>query len=412
MLNEHRTILYVSYDGMTDPLGQSQVLPYLIGLSRKGYKFVLLSCEKPEVYNKNRSEIEQLLVGTSIEWAPLPYTKNPPVLSTLFDYWKLKRKAVDLHATHNFGLVHCRSYIPAMIGLYLQKMFGVKFLFDMRGFWADERVDGGLWNLNNPVYNQIYKFFKRKEKAFLENADHIVSLTHAGKKEMNRWGHIERSNLPVSIIPCCVDTGLFDKKHIQEADVLRIRSQLGIRDEDKVLTYLGSIGTWYLLDEMLAFFRVYLTKFPGGKFVFITRDSAEHIRKRAETLGIPYDRLCITAAKRNEVPIYASLGAFSLFFIKPAFSKKSSSPTKQGELMSLGISVVCNAGVGDTDWIISKYDSGLIVGSLDDETYGAVIDKMSSTKFEAEKIRYGAQDYFELDTGVSSYAQIYENLLT
>lgn len=27
--------LYLSYDGMTDPLGQSQVLPYIIGLQKK-----------------------------------------------------------------------------------------------------------------------------------------------------------------------------------------------------------------------------------------------------------------------------------------------------------------------------------------------------------------------------------------
>ena len=411
MLSKTKTILYISYDGMTDPLGQSQVLPYLVGLSRKGYKFVLLSCEKPETYKGNRFEIEQLLAGTGIEWIPLLYTKNPPVFSTIFDYWKLKRKAANLHTTHNFGLVHCRSYIPAMIGLNMKKLFGVKFLFDMRGFWADERVDGGLWNLKNPIYRQVYKFFKRKEKEFLEKADHIVSLTHAGKTEMDSWRHIDRSKLPVTVIPCCVDTDLFDRKHIKDAAVLQIRTQLGITDQDMVLTYLGSIGTWYLLDEMLAFFRVYLTKFPNGKFVFITRDSAEHICKRAEVIGIPLDRLCITAAKRNEVPTYASLGEFSLFFIKPAFSKKSSSPTKQGELMALGIPVVCNAGVGDTDWIIKKYDSGLVVDSFCDEIYGAIIDQMISTTFDTVKIRLGAQDYFELNNGVSSYARIYAHLL-
>lgn len=411
MLNNSRIILYISYDGMTDPLGQSQVLPYLIGLSHKGYKFVLLSCEKPEAYKKNRFEIEQLLAGKGIEWIPLLYTKNPPVFSTIFDYWKLKRKAADLHATYGFDLVHCRSYIAAMIGLNMKKLFDVKFVFDMRGFWADERVDGGLWNLKNPVYRQVYRFFKRKEKEFLENADHIVSLTHAGKIEIDSWEHIERSMLPASIIPCCVDTGLFDKKHIQEAEVLQIRSRLGIQAHDKVLTYLGSIGTWYLLDEMLAFFRIYLTKFPDGKFLFITRDSAEYIRKRAEVIGIPFDRLCITAAKRNEIPTYASLGEFSLFFIKPAFSKKSSSPTKQGELMALGIPVICNAGVGDTDWIIKKYDSGLVVDSFCDEIYRSIIEQMISKRFDSVKIRLGAQDYFELNNGVSSYAKIYAHLL-
>ena len=35
-----------------------------------------------------------------------------------------------------------------------------KLLFDTRGFWADERVDGGLWNLKNPIYNYLFEYLK------------------------------------------------------------------------------------------------------------------------------------------------------------------------------------------------------------------------------------------------------------
>ena len=42
-----KNILYLSYDGMTDPLGQSQVLPYLIGLTKEGFTFHIISFEKP-----------------------------------------------------------------------------------------------------------------------------------------------------------------------------------------------------------------------------------------------------------------------------------------------------------------------------------------------------------------------------
>jgi len=45
-MNEKACVLYISYDGMTDPLGQSQVISYLAGLSRKGYRIHLLSSEK------------------------------------------------------------------------------------------------------------------------------------------------------------------------------------------------------------------------------------------------------------------------------------------------------------------------------------------------------------------------------
>ncbi len=32
----------------------------------------------------------------------------------------------------------------AEVGLSLKEKFGVKFLFDMRGFWADEKADGRM----------------------------------------------------------------------------------------------------------------------------------------------------------------------------------------------------------------------------------------------------------------------------
>ncbi len=55
---KNQNVLYISYDGMTDPLGQSQVLPYLIGLSEQGYAFDLISFEKKERFEQNNAVIQ------------------------------------------------------------------------------------------------------------------------------------------------------------------------------------------------------------------------------------------------------------------------------------------------------------------------------------------------------------------
>ena len=404
-------VLYVSYDGLTDPLGQSQILPYVIELSRQGFSFILLTCEKAEAYKKNRGLIEKLLEGTDVSWSPIFYTKKPPVLSSIYDYFRLKRKAISLHRANSFQLIHCRSYIPSMIGLWMKTRYHVKFIFDMRGFWADERVDGGLWNLKNIIYQRVFHFFKRKEKEFLENADHIISLTIAGKNEIERWQHIEKSPLPISIIPCCVDTELFDSKKVKAEAIQNIRQELGIQANEPILTYLGSIGTWYLLDDMLVFFSVFLEKFPNAKFLFITQDKADFIRARARIAGISADRILIISSKRETVPIYALVGSLSIFFIKACFSKQSSSPTKQGELMALGLPVICNAGVGDTDMIVRKYESGLVVDSLNKSNYREIIEKVGQVSFDPNRIRAGALEYFSLQLAVSKYKEIYSSLL-
>ena len=62
-----RKILYISYDGMTDPLGQSQVLPYLVGLTKKGCQFHLISFEKQERFEKFESTIRQICSDAGIE---------------------------------------------------------------------------------------------------------------------------------------------------------------------------------------------------------------------------------------------------------------------------------------------------------------------------------------------------------
>lgn len=158
-----QNILYISYDGMTDPLGQSQVLPYICGLAKEGYTFTLISCEKKERFALYADKIKAICKENNIDWHPLPFTTFPPVLSKLLDKKRIKDLAYKLHSGKKFSMVHCRSYIAAEIGMEMKADFGTKFFFDMRGFWVDERVDGGIWNLNNPFFKYAYKKYKKKK---------------------------------------------------------------------------------------------------------------------------------------------------------------------------------------------------------------------------------------------------------
>lgn len=400
-----KRILYLSYDGMTDPLGQSQVLPYLRGLSKKGYIFTLVSFEKPEIFEKNRAAISEICQEADIQWVPHLYTKKPPVLSTLKDVRVMKRTAKRLHRKTPFDLVHCRSYITALAGLWLKKRTGIPFLFDMRGFWADERVDGGLWPQTNVLYRSVYQYFKRAEKRFLQEADAIVSLTYAGKDEIQSWG---LATPEITVIPCCVDTTLFDPT--RSSEVVALRRQLNFPENAPVLGYVGSLGTWYELPEMLEFFAVWLRQHPESVLLFVTKEPEEMIRSAAKLAGIPQDKLRIRAAVRSEMPSYISLMDFGLFFIRNAFSKKASSPVKQGELMAMGLPVICNAGVGDTDKIVEDYNAGALIRRYSTADYEAAIEKITSYPYDRSSIRAGAIDYFDLEKGIASYQRVYEKL--
>lgn len=392
---------------MTDPLGQSQVLPYLAGLSEIGYNITLLSCEKPE-RSQYRDTVQAICTKHHINWQPIPYNRKPPVLATMKDIKHLKKVAFALHEKIRFDIVHCRSYVAALIGLAMKKQLNTAFVFDMRGFWANERVDGGLWRLSNPLYKNIYNYFKKKEKMFLCAADAVVSLTYAGKAEIETWG---LPHAPIHVIPCCVDTVLFDPEKLDNLQRAKLRRKADLPDNKVVLGYVGSLGTWYMLDEMMAFFVTWKKTYPNSIFFFVTNEPKELIAQAASRYSVGMEELRIISASRAEMPYYISMIDIGLFFILNAYSKKASSPVKQGEMMAMGVPLICNAGVGDSDLIIEKYRSGQLVREFSATGYQDAILRMKEDINHPEQIREGCLDYFDLKKGILAYDAIYKSVL-
>jgi glycosyltransferase involved in cell wall biosynthesis len=297
------------------------------------------------------------------------------------------------------------------VGKKLKAELGVKFLFDMRGLWANEKVDAGAWNLNNPIFKMVYNYFKKQEKLFFEQADYSISLTEAGKKEIHSWSHIQNNPVPIQVIPCCADLDHFDRAKVSEANLNQLRDQLKIKPGEVVISYLGGIGTWYMLDEMLDFFLVFKEAVPSAKFLFITGDEHDSIVNKALQKGIGREELVLKKASRQEVPLCLALSNYALFFIRPTYSKLASSPTKQGEIMAMGIPLVCNSGVGDTDGIVTNYQSGIVNQVIALEGYQESIKKLLSTPFSPAHLRAGALNYFNLAEGVARYAWVYNQIM-
>jgi len=410
-LNHPKNILFISYDGLTDPLGQSQVIPYLAGLTKYGYRFTILSCEKPETFSLNKKYVNELLKPYPIKWISIPYHKKPPVLSSIYDVMMLKRKARQLHAREKFDMVHTRPGVPALIGLWMKKKLGVKFLNDVREFYADSRVEGGMWDSNIFFYKNIYKFFKRKEEEAVEKSDGIICLTYAAEKIIKQWPQYD-NQIPLEVIPCSVDMNLFNPEKIDADLKSKFKNKLGIRDEDFIVSYLGSIGGWYLTNEMMQFCKILSDKITTTKILFISPHQHEFIFETARKFGIPKEKIIVTHAQRHEVPLLLSFSKYSIFFIQPCYSKQSSSPTKHGEIMAMGIPVITNSGVGDVAEIIEEYQSGFVLKELNEQEFISVTESILKGKhFDKISIRNGAVEFYNLQIAVEKYHLIYNSIM-
>jgi glycosyltransferase involved in cell wall biosynthesis len=399
----------MSYDGMCDPLGASQVLPYLFGLAKRRHQISLISFEKPRRTAEEREAVARACAEAGISWYPLPYHKRPPVLSSIYDLQRMSRLAQRLHKRQCFDLVHCRSYLPALVALRLKRRSGVPFIFDMRGFWADERVDGGQWDLRKRLYRAVYRFFKNRESEFLSEADQVVSLTTAGEAILRGWRKQPDAGPPITVIPCCVDFGAFPPVTATNREAAR--RALAIAPDATVAAYLGSFGSWYMVEEMMDFFGVQLERDPNAVFLIVSPDPAGEITAVARARGVPAERLIIRAAVRAEVPQLVAAADYALFFIKPAFSKKSSSPTKMGEFLALELPIVTNSGVGDVDEIMAETGAGVVIERFDRDNYEAALDRLDRLKPDMNRWRASSRRLLDLESGIEQYDALYRGLI-
>ena len=404
MSNKTR-VLYLSYDGMTDPLGQSQVISYLRPLSKQHISFDLISFEKPELFEDKKSLVHGLIEGHDINWHPLRYHKQPPLISTLIDIRNGWKKIKELAAQKQIDIVHARSYIPAVMALRMKRTYGTKFLFDMRGWWADEKKESGLWN--SPVYQPVYRYFKSFETNCFAEADRTIALTHAGKEEILKLGYEEANK--VEVIPTCVNLDIF--KPFCPETRKSMREELDIDQDDFVMIYSGALGGYYRADVVLDIFKKLLELRPTSSLVLLTRVDHKMVYREIAKSGAPKEKIRVTVCDFMDVHKFLIASDIGLMIYDPKYSALGRSPTKMGEYWACGLPVVTMRNVGDLNLIIDRYPgSGVQFLEFADADYKQCLEEALSLSIAKETLREYAVDYFDVNKGVKRYHRVYRQL--
>jgi glycosyltransferase involved in cell wall biosynthesis len=147
--------------------------------------------------------------------------------------------------------------------------------------------------------------------------------------------------------------------------------------------------------------------------LFITNDEPENILSLVRFKNIDIGSVKIVSALYKQMPDYLLVSDASVFFIKPVFSKMASSPTKQGEIMGMGIPLICNNYVGDTGEIISSTETGFVVDEFNETSYLEVIKRIDFLlQISKKKIRDAGEKYYSLEEGIKKYAEVYKAVLS
>ena len=394
--------LYISYNGMTEPIVKSQVIPYLRELSKKDIKFYLLTFEKVKLTKDEKLSIKnKIKKETGIEWFSLSYHKKPTVPATIFDIMMGIFYSLIIVLRHNVDVIHARAITSALIGYPIAKLFFKKFIFDTRGIDSEEYVDAGTWRRGG-IKHRMVSF---AEKVLVGTSDWVIVLTERFLKILQNNQKDKKINF--TVIPCAVDTNRFSP-----AQEEKFPPGLNLKGKF-IISYIGSLGTWYMLDEMIDFFKVLKENIENAHFLILTQSDKNFVRKILKDKNLNENDFTLSSVEHDKVPEYLSFCKVGIFFIRPMFSKLSSSPTKFGEYLSSGLPVVINHDIGDTDVITEKNKVGVVINGFNTKDYHVAVSELKNLlndKNIALRCRQTAEKKLSLSSAVSSYHNVYRKL--
>jgi glycosyltransferase involved in cell wall biosynthesis len=389
--------LYLTRNGLLEPLGQSQVLAYLRGLSRN-YRITLITYEKDEDradavrMGAMRAECERL----GIRWLPQRFRPWPrviaPALSMLRMVWLVRSEVKGQGAR----LIHARSYIPAAVALIVSRLTGVPFIFDMRALWPEEMISAGRLRRGYVLHRAIVA----AERACLRQAGAVVSLTHAAADHLNRVHPTDMAGQKVSVIPTCADLDRFVPA-----------------DQRPPLRVIGCLGTvlsgWFRLDWLASFLSVAAERDPQAVFELTTRDDPTKVQLTIDPDGRLGERLRIAPSAPEDVHRVLQGQTASVMFFTEGLGKLGSSPTRMAEILGCGLPVVANDGVGDVARVIRDYRVGVLAHGADPAAMAAAWDELLVLLQDPDlafRCRRAAEEVFSLQVGTTAYADIYARL--
>jgi hypothetical protein len=398
-------LLYLSFDGVLQPLGQSQVLRYLCGLATRGFMYSLISLERERDLADSVAvrETEELLRRHAIEWVHLPYQIGG-VKGVLRNIRMVATSAKRLIRTRRIGLVHARAYVPAFIAWYLQLRCGTPYLFDARGYWIDEKAAEGQWF----THPQVYAAAKWLERRLFQSAGAIVTLTGVMADDLRAGILKSRRHIPIVVIPTCAD---FDHFSPDSRSPSPVPVELQVRLKNKlVVGMMGAINTSYCTHECLVFFRMLRERRADAHLLCVTQQGTL-VRALIREAGICEDDCTITQSSYQEMPDWMRLMDWGLLLLNETFAKRGSMPTKLAEMLACGVRPIqygCNREVAAR---VCEAGSGISLADLSHSALARGAEQISTTPLLPAAVRR-ARDEARSWCGIESGINKYESLLT
>lgn len=393
------SVLYITRNGMLEPLGQSQVLSYLRGLSTD-YRVTLISFEKSEdmVDVVAVASVEADCHAHNIRWLPQRFHYKPRLVAPAWSMLVFLYLCLREVSRGNADIIHARSYIPSAVALLVNRFKRTPFIFDMRALWPEELITAGRLQRGSLMHKALVWV----ERNCLHRAATVISLTHAAVGYLKNEYPQELAGQSIVVISTCADLNRF----------VPVPKTAG---QPRIYSCLGTVlSGWFRLDWLAVCFQALAKREPDAQFEVITRDDPDQVRQAIGGDQSLQSRLKIYPLPSDQVHEAVQRHTASVMFFTDGLGKIGSAPTRMGEVLGCGIPVIANAGIGDVARIVEQYRVGVLVKSSSSADMEQALEELAVLMQDPElasRCRHAAEEVFSLESGTEAYRTVYQNVL-
>lgn len=262
-----------------------------------------------------------------------------------------------LDRQYNFDCIQAET---ALLGSICSTLPNKKIVSDFHGDIISEMMLRGdaSWKLD-VAYSD--------EEMALKSATGILAASNA-LIELLR----DRHGLPIPIAgaaPCGVDPKRFSNA-LENRN--RIRDKLGLNDKI-VFCYLGGLQKWQNIDETIDLFKRIKDAEEKAYLLIITNSDFSDLRHQLSDLGIKSESYNIMALSSAQVPIYLPAADFGFLLRSDSPVNRVASPTKFGEYLCAGLSVITTPFAGDAALISVQSGCGYLLDARDFDNFEQLI---------------------------------------
>ncbi len=367
-------VTYLSVDPVTSTVGASQVLAYVERLAERGVGVDLHSFE----HHVDES-IAENLARRGVVWTPHRFGGR----GARAGFGRVARLARSIRGA---DLVHARSDMAAAAAMWSG---AEHWLWDVRSFWADQKVATGVFSARSPQA----RVFQRIERRAAVGSRHVVALTQSAIDELDRR-YDGVVGPKATVVTTCVDRRRFKPSPMPATDPVR-------------LLLAGTLNRFYDVPTMLDLVAELRTRrpvellvaSPGGTDWDPELESVGAVR----TLATPGEMPALIASCHAGLSVCRDDAGVSLL---------AAMPTKIGEFLAVGRPVIVNSGLVDAASMVDGVDAGVVVDASTGGLDAAATKLLELLDDDATPGRATglAAGFFDLDAGVDKLLEVYRRI--